>query len=318
MDEHGWPFLSRRPRHCKGDGQVQARAPYLLAGRRLGAGRGPGASARSWLQAGSLPSTLVRWAQSWSRRLAAKACNAAWVNMAVQRLMRAAATECWRRCGACRALACARSVTNLAASSLHLPPVSMPRTTSRHRRLWRSSGYVRSFLRRASINAVPAYCPALRRGCPSLVSGETMVVSTASWAPPQTGRPFAITSMRRSFCRWMWSRFKSVSRVLVVTRAPASRHMRAVARSKVVLRFRRIPDCAHAARWSPKVSRVRRHRQWRAVRGMGRRKRRRMRIRNKWVGYSVSMLYGIVVKLLLAWGPCWDASRAWLAGSRRS
>ena len=164
MDEHGWPFLSRRPRHCKGDGQVQARAPYLLAGRRLGAGRGPGASARSWLQAGSLPSTLVRWAQSWSRRLAAKACNAAWVNMAVQRLMRAAATECWRRCGACRALACARSVTNLAASSLHLPPVSMPRTTSRHRRLWRSSGYVRSFLRRASINAVPAYCPALRRG----------------------------------------------------------------------------------------------------------------------------------------------------------
>ena len=122
----------------------------------------------------------MRWAQSWSRRLAAKACNAAWVNMAVQRLMRAAATECWRRCGACRALACARSVTNLAASSLHLPPVSMPRTTSRHRRLWRSSGYVRSFLRRASVNAVPAYCPALRRGCPSLVSGETMVVSTAS------------------------------------------------------------------------------------------------------------------------------------------
>ena len=181
-----------------------------MAGRRLGAGIGPGASARSWLQAGSLPSTLVRGAQSWSRRLAAKACKAAWVNMAVQRLTRAAATECWRRCGASRALACARSVTNLAASSLHLPPVSMPRTTSRHRRLWKSSGYVRSFLRRVSVNAVPAYCPALRRGCPSLVSGETMVVSTASWAPPQTGRPFAITPMRRSSCRWMWSRYVKV------------------------------------------------------------------------------------------------------------
>ena len=59
-----------------------------------------------------------------------------------------------------------------------------------------------------------------------------MVVSTASWAPPQMGRPFAITSMRRSSCLWMWSRFKSVSKVLVVTRAPASRHMRAAARSR--------------------------------------------------------------------------------------
>ena len=75
---------------------------------------------------------------------------------------------------------------------------------------------------RASVNAVPAYCVALRRRCPSRVSGETMVVSTASWAPPQTGRPLAITSMRRSFCLWMWSKFKSVSNVLVVTRAPAS------------------------------------------------------------------------------------------------
>ena len=165
--------------------------------------------------------------------------------------MRADATECWRRRGACLAFACARSLTKLAASSLHLPPVSMPRTTRRQRRLRMSSGYVRSFLRRASISAVAAYCPALRRGCPSRVRGETMVVSTASWAPPQTGRPFAITSMRRSSCLWMWSRFKSVSKVFVVTRAPASRQMRAAARSRGVLRFRRIPDCAHAARWSP-------------------------------------------------------------------
>ena len=94
-----------------------------------------------------------------------------------------------------------------------------------------SSGYVRSFLRRASVKAVPAYCPALRRGRPSLGRGETMVVSTASWAPPQIGRPFAITSMRRSSCLWMWSRFKFVNKVLMVTRAPASRHMRAAARS---------------------------------------------------------------------------------------
>ena len=100
---------------------------------------GSGASARSWLQRGLFPSTLVRWVQSWSRRLAAKACKAAWVNWAVHRLMRAAATECWRRRGACRAFACARSLTKLAASSLHLPPVSMPRTMRRHRRLRMSS-----------------------------------------------------------------------------------------------------------------------------------------------------------------------------------
>ena len=142
-------------------GELAKSKPELLK-EGLGGGwaRGVGleASARSWLQRGSLPSTLVRWVQSWSRRLAAKACKAAWVNWAVHRLMRAAATEFWRRRGACRAFACARSLTKLAASSLHLPPVSMPRTMSRHRRLRMSSGYARSFLRRASVKAVPAYC----------------------------------------------------------------------------------------------------------------------------------------------------------------
>ena len=102
--------------------------PELLE-EGLGGGWARGVSATSWLQRGSFPSTLVRWVQSWSRRLAAKACKAAWVNWAVHRLMRAAATGCWRRRGACRAFACARSLTKLAASSLHLPPVSMPRTT---------------------------------------------------------------------------------------------------------------------------------------------------------------------------------------------
>ena len=100
LDETSWPFLSQWLRHGRGGaGQVQA---FQGAGRRLGSGGGPGASARSWLQRGSFPSTLVRWVQSWSRRLAAKACKAAWVNWAVHRLMRAAAPECWRRRGACK------------------------------------------------------------------------------------------------------------------------------------------------------------------------------------------------------------------------
>ena len=92
-------------------------APQRGAGKQLGSGNGFAASARSWLKGRSLRSTMVNWTQSWSRRLAAKACKAASLNMAVHRLIRAAATKCWRRC-ACRVLACARSLTKLAASSL--------------------------------------------------------------------------------------------------------------------------------------------------------------------------------------------------------
>lgn len=40
-----------------------------------------------------------------------------------------------------------------------------------------SSGRARAFAIRASCNAVPAYRPARRLGCPALVSGDTIVVS---------------------------------------------------------------------------------------------------------------------------------------------
>ena len=59
-------------------------------------------------------------------------------------------------------------------------------------------------LLRASCRAAPANLPARRRGWPSRVSGETSVVSTASWAPFHRGRPLAMTSMRRSSCWWGW------------------------------------------------------------------------------------------------------------------
>ena len=48
--------------------------------------------------------------------------------------------------------------------------------------------------------------------------------------------------------------FKSATLVLVVTRAPASRQIRAAARSSGPPRLRRNPDCAQAERWSPKGS----------------------------------------------------------------
>ena len=54
----------------------------------------------------------------------------------------------------CRAFACARSLAKLAASSLHLPPVAMPRTRSPHRRLRMRSGYVRVRSKDAEFHAV--------------------------------------------------------------------------------------------------------------------------------------------------------------------
>ena len=91
---------------------------------------------------------------------------------------------------------------------------------------------------------------------------------------PHRGNPFAMTLIFLSSWRSMCSRLRSTKRVFVVTRAPASRHMRPAARSKGPPRARRnSPDCAQAARWSPRESKVRRHRQKRADKGSGRRKR---------------------------------------------
>ena len=210
--------------------------------------------------------------------------------MAVQREARAAWTECRRMAGACLALDLARRRMNVAASWLHLPPTSMARTTNLHRRDWRSSGYVRSLLRRAVWMAAPRYVPPCRRGCPSRVNGETNVVSIANWAPPHRFKPLAMTSIRLSSWRRRCSRLRSATRVLVVTRAPASQQMVAAARSKGTPRPRKIPACGHAARWSPKGSRVRRHRHWRADKGRGSRNRRRRRRRKRCEKYVVLAL----------------------------
>ena len=79
------------------------------------------------------------------------------------------------------------------------------------------------------------------------------MVSTASCAPCHKGKPLAMTSMRRSSNRLTMM----LRSVLVVTRAPASRHTRAAARSNGHPRLRRAPDLAQAARWSPRGSRGR-------------------------------------------------------------
>ena len=55
---------------------------------------------RSWLIDGASPSTVLVPAQSKSRKLAAKACWAAWVRMADQRERREASTALRRMSGA--------------------------------------------------------------------------------------------------------------------------------------------------------------------------------------------------------------------------
>ena len=106
-------------------------------------------------------------------------------------------------------------------------------------------------------------------------------------SPTPRGKPFAMTSMRRSSMCWTCWTLRSASRVWVVTRAPASRHTLAAARSSGPPRLRSTPGWAQAARWSPRESKVRRHRQVRANSGRGSRSRRRRRkggmgMRSRW------------------------------------
>ena len=54
----------------------------------------------------------------------------------------AASAACRTAAGALAARVCARSRRNVAAISFQRPPVSMPKTTKRQRRAWRTSGYV--------------------------------------------------------------------------------------------------------------------------------------------------------------------------------
>ena len=135
----------------------------------------------------------------------------------------------------------------VAASWLHLHAVSKATTTRRARPPPTISGYVLSLARRAMRSAAPDVVRWWRRGWAWDVSGETKVVSMANCAPFQRGSPFAIASIRRSSVRVLWV-FKSLRRTLVHTEAPASRQMRAMARSRATPRARKAPERGHAAR----------------------------------------------------------------------
>ena len=191
---------------------------------------------------GVSPSVVLVPAQSKSRRLAANACWAACARMADHRERSEASTALRRMLGTALAFVWAKRRRKIVASRLHRPPVSRARTTSLHRLERRSSGYVRSLDLRASWSAAPSYWPARLRGWLDEVKGDTKGVSTASCAPPHNnGSPLAITSILLSSCRLMWSRLRSLRRVLVVTLAPASRQTLAAALSKEIPRPHKTP-----------------------------------------------------------------------------
>ena len=85
-----------------------------------------GASERSWLVDGPSPSTVLGPAQSKSRRLAAKACWAAWVRMADQWDRREALTAWRRMSGAALALVWASKRRKVVASWLPRPFTRVP------------------------------------------------------------------------------------------------------------------------------------------------------------------------------------------------
>ena len=69
-------------------------------------------------------------------------------------------------------------------------------------------------------------------GEPSQWRALTMVASTASWHPPNSGRPSTTTSSRRPSAGCGSARSKSRTMTFWVTLPPASRHTRAIALSK--------------------------------------------------------------------------------------
>ena len=82
------------------------------------------------------------------------------------------------------------------------------------------------------------------------MSGETSVVLVASCDPFYSGNRLAMIPIRLSSARVLVV-FRSRNNTLVLTAAPASRHMQAMARSIATPDVRKAPERGQAVRWSP-------------------------------------------------------------------
>ena len=176
-------------------------------------------------------------------------------------------------------------------------------------------GYVRSLAVRAARKAVPVTPLRSRRGAPLISSAEIKVTSTASCAPPQSGSPLAMTSIRRS-SRRSTSTLRSCMSTSQATVAPAARHTRAVARSRGTFRGRSTFERGHAARWSPRTSSGRRQRQVAAASGSGKWSRRKSRTCMDEGSRRNAAAVGRATKTRDAKRPAWDSRSAAQRASR--
>ena len=148
--------------------------------------------------------------------------------------------------GTSRTFAVAKPRRNRAVSSEKLPPTS-PASTTR-RALPRSptnSGKRVSFRRLATWRHTPLTAAVRCFATPSLVKGQTKVVSTASCAPWKRSSPSTTTS---SLLVSNWStapRSKSRTKMLVRTLPPASRQILAAAFSRLNPLRPNVPTTAH-------------------------------------------------------------------------
>ena len=108
--------------------------------------------------------------------------------------LHANAAEWDRAGGASRALTAAKLSTNWRDSSLQRPLVSRATTSRRHLSARKSSDYFRS-LSRALVQTAPSALAAPGCAVPSDAMAHRRVMSTASRAPKNKGRPVASTSM---------------------------------------------------------------------------------------------------------------------------
>ena len=232
------PLFLRRP------------APHVQAGAlhrtRLRAANGSPPSASTSLTKGGGPSTpAAEWAGK-AKRLAAYARLAPAAKKEDQRRAKAADTAPRTRGGTLLARARASRCTKSTVSGLKRPPTSSARTTS----LQRESG--RRELRVCALLGPPG----LAQGCAlgsvlvaprGTCRGQGRHQRTASCMPPHRGKPLAMTSIRRSSPGTLPT-LRSLTNVCIATTAPASRQMRAAARSSGPPRARKTPDRGHAER----------------------------------------------------------------------
>ena len=146
----------------------------------------------------------------------------------------------------------------------------------------------------------------------------------SSLVSPGLGSPFAMTSILLSSFL-MVSVLRSRRKTFVETVAPASRQIRATARSRAAPLDLKVPDRGQAARWSPKVSKGCWRRHLAGVCGRGRRRRLSKRTR-KWAlrarraqffmtCKALQALMTIIASPLL---PSWTFAAKWHRGVNES